>query len=493
MNDNLPEINFKEKKEKKGGALGWLRGRLGFGSRGAIGEAGINPSVMNVGSAIGAGGGKFGASSGIAALLAGKAGVIATVAMVAVATGVYMANNAPAPMQSTSAFSSDKAAKDNYVPAILRSQAANQGSSLDMFKETNKGAGLAMEADPSKANKPPEAKAEAAAGEDAQAQDANQPAPGGENNMAQDMMAKLQGGNMASLTSSLGGGSNKFSNMGGFSNKFGSGATGAKTGFSSGIGSGFSSMPKFDQRKNKMMAMKSSARPVFGGSKAGKRGTFGSGAFSQAKGMRATQRTYSGSSVDSARSTQDKAWEGTTNDGSADTGAGISDGGGAGVVTSPSLDNTSSGGGGGDTGVADTSAPDASAPTDVSPWADAVSMAMTMILLSCVLSAVGAYLISLAEATAAIVGAGGWLYTIGMALCLMAALMAAYAIWQAITIMTQHGQGLLGTVYLLGGAAAMAAAIVAMSGTPGSLSGTALVLAAAGGVIALIGSMLGAK
>ena len=148
MNDNLPDINFKEKKEKKGGAIGWLRGRLGMGSRGAMGEAGISPSAMNVGrTAFGAG--KFGASSGIAGLLAGKAGVLATIAAVAVASGVYLANNAPAP-SSNSAFNSGGKVADNYVPAILRSQAANQGSSLDMFKDTNRGAGLAMEEDPSK-------------------------------------------------------------------------------------------------------------------------------------------------------------------------------------------------------------------------------------------------------------------------------------------------------------------------------------------------------
>jgi hypothetical protein len=146
MNDNLPDINFKEKKEKKGGFIGWFRGKLGFGSRGGIGGAGVNPAAMNAGRAgldLGKafGAGKFGASSagGLAGLLAGKASTIAAIAMVAIASGVYLANNSSSPGTGTAAFSSDRGS-DNYVPAILRSQAANQGSSLDMFKDTNKGA-----------------------------------------------------------------------------------------------------------------------------------------------------------------------------------------------------------------------------------------------------------------------------------------------------------------------------------------------------------------
>lgn len=481
MNDNLPEIGFKEKKEKKGGAIGWIRGKLGLGSRGAMGEAGLAPNVMNVGRAVG--GAKFGASSsGIAGLLAGKLGTVLTVAVMAGAVGttLYMRGQDTSP--TAAAFNSDSAkASSEYVPAILRSQAANQGSSLDMFKDTNKGAGLAMETDPSKANKPPEAKAEAA--EDAQAQDANQPAPD-QQNMAGDMMGKLQGGDMASLTSSLGGGSNKFSNMGGFSNKFGSGATGAKAGFSSGIGSGFSSMPKFDARKNKMMAMKSSARPVFGGSKAGKRGTFGSGAYNQAKGLRATQKQFSGTSIDSARSTQDKAWEGATGDGEAGGGAGISDGG-AGIVTSPSLDNTSSSGGGGGADTPDASAPDASGPTDVSPWANTVQTIMMLVLVSAILSAIASKLCQ-AKIT----------YVIGAVIAAIAAVLGVIAIVMAIGLM--GSQALMGGLYLLGGGLAVAAAAMAlMTDSSGVLApGTAtsmMWLAAGAGIIGLLGSMLGGK
>jgi len=483
MNDNLPDIGFKEKKEKKGGAIGWLRGKLGFGSRGAMGEAGLNPNVMNVGRAMG-GAGKFGASSsGIGGLLAGgKLGTVLTVAVMAAAVGTTLVmRGGDTTSTPSSAFSSGKTVSSNYVPAILRSQAANQGSSLDMFKETNKGAGLAMETDPSKANKAPEANQAAAAGEEAQAQDAGQGAPGQEN-MAGDMMSKLQGGNMASLTSSLGGGSNKFSNMGGFSNKFGSGATGAKAGFSSGIGSGFSGMPKFDARKNKMMAMKGSARPVFGGSKAGKKGTFGSGAFGQAKGMRATQKSYTGTSIDSARSTQDQAWGSTTPDGSTDGGAGLSDGG-AGVVTSPSLDNAGNGGGGGGVDTPDASAPDASGPTNVSPWASLVQNIMMLVMLSCILSALATVVYKIQPY--------GWIFA--MILAGIAAILALAAIVMAVKLM--GSQAAMGGLYLLGGSLALVAAGMAMYGAQHGMTYATEIcwLAAGAGIIGLIGSMLGGK
>ncbi|MCM2266229.1 MAG: hypothetical protein NDI60_00485 [Elusimicrobiales bacterium] len=492
MNDNLPDINFKEKKEKKKGIIGWLRGKFGAGSRGgAMGEAGLmNPSAMNVGRAIGAG--KFGASGGLAGLLAGKAGILATIAAVAVASGVYLANQAPAPSGSNSAFSGGKV-QDNYVPAILRSQAANQGSSLDMFKDTNKNAGLAMEEDPSKKNQGKPGEGDPAAAGEGEAQP-EQPAAPDQNNMAQDMMGKLQGGDIGSLSSSLGGGSNKFSAMGGFGNKFNQGQVGAKTGLSSNIGSGFQGLPKFDARKGKMTAMKASSKPIFSKSGAGKKGKFGTGAFGQAKGLRSTQKSYTGNQIDPMAGTQNAAWTGSTPEGSTSGGTGLNDGG-AGIMSSPSLDNSGSGGGGGGAGVPEEPAvPEAPAPTDVSPWASAVSMAMMMIMISCVLSAIGSYLISIGSKTAAAVSLGLFLYWAGMALCIVAAMLAAFAIYQAITIMTQHGQAMLGTVYLLGGAAAMAAAYFAMTGTtPGNPSGTAMVLAAAGGVLSMIGSMLGGK
>ena len=494
MNDNLPEINFKEKKEKKRGLLGWLRSKLGLGSRGAIGEAGINPSAMNVGRALGTA--KFGASAGLGSFLAGNVATIAAVAVVAVASGLYMVRNAPAPSVGSGAFSSNKS-HDNYVPAILRSQAANQGSSLDMFKDTNKGAGLAMEEGP-KAAKPEEPKASA---NDEAGPDANQPAPD-QSNMAESMMAKLQGGGMGSLTSSMGGGSNKASGMGGFGNKFNQGATGGKSGFSAGIGTGFQGMPKFDQRKGKMLAMKASSRPVFSGSKAGKKSKF-AGSYNQAKGLRSLQKSYTGTNLDTARSTQDKAWEGNTDAGTGSGGAGIG-AGGAGLANSPSFGNSGSGGSPG-TGIVDDAAiPTASNPKDTSPWKGLPEKAMTLILLSCVMSMIGGAMVKAGYAGSVIFGSGAALVAAGLAICALAAALGAAALAIGIMLMASYGQTLMGGIYTLGGGLAIIGAFMAMAGggTAGStVSGmmfqsmTALfspyIMLAAAAAVALVGGMAG--
>jgi hypothetical protein len=492
MKENLPDIDFKEKKEKKGGLLGWLRGKFGAGSRGAMGEAGINPSAMNLGrGALGAG--KFGASSGgIAGFLAGKGATIAAIAMFAVATGVYVANNSPDTATTSAAFNSGRTA-DNYIPAILRSQNRNSGSSLDMFKETNRGA-VDMEGDTSKAAKAEDAKPGDAAA-DGQAADPNAGQAGGDQaggGMAQDMMNKLQNGSMGSLTNQLSGGSGKFSNMGGFGSKLGSGAIGSKPGWTTGIGS----LPKLDSRKGKALAMKGSARPVFSGAKAGKKGAIAPGAFGQAKGMKAIQQSYTGGSIDSARSTQDKAWEGSTGEGAASSGgAGVSEGGG-GIVTSPSLDNGPATGGGGGTGTpAEPAIPDTPAPTNVSPWGSLTTMAMMLILMSALLSGIGAKLITIGDKlmltpyTAAI---GATIRGIGMLMAGIALALGLAATIMGIMIMQQHGQSALGTVYTIGGGVATAAAGMAMAGVSlGPI--TPAWMAAGAAVIALIGSMLGGK
>ena len=479
MNENLPEIDFKEKKEKKG-LLPWLRSRLGFGARGGMGGAeeagGAFKGAANFGKL---GAARFGASSGIGGLLAGKAGLLVTAAVVAVGTGVYLANNGPSPTQSSSAFNGSKAS-DNYVPAILRSQAANQGSSLDMFKATNKNAGLTLEEDTAKKAQEKEA-ASAQVQEQQPAQDQNQPAP--QNNMAQDMMGKLQGA--GSLTSSLGGGENKFSNMGGFSNKFGQGAVGPKVGFSGGVGSGFASMPKFDQRK-KLLAMKGSAKPVFSNSQAGKKGQYGKGSFNQAKGLRATQKSYSGNNIDTARSTQDKAWEGSTSDaGVAAPGAGMGTEDGSGIVTSPSIDNAGSSGGEGN--PAEPVTPDSTGKSDVSPWASTVTTIMMLVLIAAIFTVIGALLISIANSNPW----ASFLHIVGKILCAIAIALGVAAIAMAATLMSQYSQNMLGGLYMIGGGVVVAAAIVAMvSGSPGAaVAPIVFWLAAGAGIIALLGAM----
>ncbi|MCX5786773.1 MAG: hypothetical protein NTX59_13915 [Elusimicrobia bacterium] len=485
MNENLPEIKFKEKKEKKG-LLPWLRARLGFGARSSMGgieeAGGAFRGAANFGKL-----GGFGSSSGIGALFAGKAGLLITAAIVAVGTGVYLANNGPAPVQN-SAFNSGKT-PDNYVPSILRSQARNQGSSLDMFKDANKNSGITSEEEAArKAEEEAAAKAEADAAKGASAdQSQNQPAPG--NNMQQDMMGKLQGASMGSLTSSLGGGESKFSGMGGFGNKFGKGAVGPQVGLSS-VGSGFQGMPKFDQRK-KVLAMKGSSRPVFSSAKSGKGAKSGPGSYNQAKGIKATQKSYSGSNVDSARSTQDKAWEGSTAEGTTG-GAGVGAGdGGAGVVTSPSLDNTSSSGGSSTAGTGDEPVvPDTTGKTDADKALTSMcNMAMMLILLSAVLSAIGGALVAAGEAAEAAFGSGSALITIGDILNVIAIILGVAAIALGVMIMTSKGQAMMGGIYIIGGGVAVMAGIAAFSGE--ALGVSALMWSAIAGIIGLLGAMAG--
>ena len=485
MNDNLPDIGFKEKKEKKRGVLGWLKSRLGIGSRGAMGEAGINPSVMNVGKAAFGGGAKFGASTGIAGLLAGKASIIATVAALAVGTGVYLANQAPSPSGGNSAFTSGKVQQQGeYVPAILRSQAANQGSSLDMFKDTNKNAGLSMEEDLSKKAAKPAEESPAPSPEEQASQDQEQPAPG-QGDMAQAMAGKLQGASIGSLTSSLGGGSNKFSAMGGFGNKFNQGQTGAKTGFSNNIGSGFQAMPKFEARKAKLGAMRASSRPVFTKGSAGKKGKFGTGAFAQAKGMKKVQQSYGGKNADTLAATQNEAWTGSTPDGSATGGTGVSDGG-AGIMSSPSLDNAGgSSGGGGGSSADEPVVPEASGPADVSPWASLISNAMMMLMIACMLIGLAALAAKLPAP---------WGKIIAIALIVIAIAMAAMALMMAVKLMGT--EKLMGTLYMVGSIMVIAGGVMAISGIDKFMGGsylTPLWLAAGAGIISMIGSMLGGK
>jgi hypothetical protein len=344
-----------------------------------------------------------------------------------------------------------------------------------MFKDTNKGA-VAIDDGSAQAAKPAD---KAAPAEESKEPEAKQPpaTDQGQGNMAESMLGKLQG---SSLSSSLGGGSSGFSGMGGFGNKFNQGSVGGKSGFSAGIGSGFSNMPKFDQRKSKMLAMKSPARSLIQSSKSGKAGK-GTGAFGQAKALRATQKSYTGSNSDSQRSTQDKAWAGSTGDGSATgAGAGVSDGG-AGVVTSPSLDNTSTSSGGGTPDA--TSTPDTTPNTDSTEWSSLASKCMMLVMASCVLAFIASKVAKIKPygyIIAAIIGA-------------IAAILAIAAI--AIAIQLMGSQKLLGGLYLIGGLMALTASGMAIAGCWDNSIDMDIVMWLAGGaaVIGMMGSMFGAK
>ncbi len=488
MNDEMPDTNFKEKKEKKGGALGWLKNRLGLGSRSALGGPGANPAAMNLGRAFGAGSRLGSSSAGLAGLLTGKVGILATLAAVIVGGGVYLANQSSVPEVGTGAFSSSKAA-DNYVPSILRKQ-QDQGSSLDMFKETNKGAGLAMDAAQAKAAADAKAGAEAAGEKDAtggegQAQGADQAGPG--SNM-QDMLSKLQGG--AAGGGGGGSSSSKFSNMGGFGNKFNDSQFGGKTGFTTGIGAGFQGMPKFAQRQNQLLAMKGSKQPVMSNSKGGRFKGMGKGSFNQAHALRAAQKSYSGTSVDAMRSTQDTAWTGTTADGTPTSGSGLSSG--AGIASSPSLDNAGSGGGTGDSGGVGSdpgcdggdSTPDPNNPKDESPWKSLVAAIMALVIIACILIVIGAIFVTMKVPP--------WISALGMWMCGIGIGLGVIALGLSIMLMAQYGQTMLGGVYAVGAALVIVAGALGMTGNPGEAVAPVIFwLAGAAALIALIGAMLG--
>ena len=198
--------------------------------------------------------------------------------------------------------------------------------------------------------------------------------------------------------------------------------------------------------------------------------------------MREIQKSFTGTSADGARSTQDKAWEGTTGDDAATGGgAGISDGG-AGIVTSPSLDNVDGASGGGGTDTPDANIPDASGPENTGMWTSEVTTILGLIIASAVLSFIASKL------SGTVVG-----YWIAVILAAIAAIMAVIAIAMAIKLM--GSQMLMGSLYLIGGGLAATAAVLALVGAsetaicPGAE--TIMILAAGAGVVSLIGSMLG--
>ena len=155
------------------------------------------------------------------------------------------------------------------------------------------------------------------------------------------------------------------------------------------------------------------------------------------------------------------------------------------MVTSPSLDNGSSGGGGGGTGVNDEPVvPDTSASTDADKSLTSMAnMAMMLILLSAILSAIGAALIK-AAITPLI-----YLKTIGMILAGIAIALGVAAIAIGVMIMVSKGQAMMGAIYTIGGGVAVMAGIAAFSGA--ALGVSALMWSAIAGIIGLLGAMAG--
>ncbi len=498
---NLPGINFKDRNNRKKGFLPWIRTRLGFGGQSAMGTAGQGIPILGR-TALGAA--KVSGTSGLSALLAGKAAFVMSAAVItaAVGTAVYMNPTPPPPPAVTTEPGPGSSA--DYVPVAMRQQ--NQGSGLDMFSDTNKGLMSMEEAAPQE--QATEQTGEESAAPDAVAETtAGSPEPV-KTDMAEQMVAKLvrtpSGGGLAGL---MGSGAGKLNLAGGLSgglgNNFGKApALGGKSVGMGEIGSTFPMNRTFKQPKKpltkKAMAMAGGLRPVYSKPGGGKNST-GKGAFSQAKGVKSAQRSFIGTNSDAARSTQDKAWEGSAAEGTeraiAGGGSGLgSEAGGSGIATSPSLDNVGSVG---DAGNTDDPATAVSPPLDVSPWQGLPQLAMMLIMLSSMLSVMGAQLMQMGQqliATPDMTGAsqaqGTMLRATGMAMAGIAIGLGGTATALGGVLSTVNGQAAMGGIYASGGGVATAAGVVAMTSdgsqaaavSPTWMSGIA-------GVISLLGSM----
>ena len=492
MKDNLPEINVKGPKEKKGGFLGFLRGLGGGGARG----------VSGIGASSSAGIGAAGAGAAGGGLLGGNVGALVVAGIIAVAGGSYVIRRAaPVPDAQQASAAAAKGAggqEQEYVPAILRNT-ANQGSSLAVFTETNKGSGLSLEENAKKAAKPENSDAEA----DAAMKEADAATSGAGDAMAEAMGGEGPGGlgGASTLSSSVGGGGS--SNRMNFGSRMGGGGMG-KPELSKNIGTGFQAMPRFQDRKSKMLAMKGASRPVFTSGKTGKSSRFGGNnkGNRQLKALQARQQSYTGSNASSLRSNQDAAWEGTTGAGLADGEGGDGMGEGQDVVTSPSMDNAGgSSSGGGDTGPGIIPEvkncqqdPNQYGCESIAPWEGLANACEKLVYASAALATIGAGLITLAyglEGSVFGAEAGAAIHAIGMFLCGVAALLAAIALGCAIALGVKYGQALSATFYGIGAGLAATGAILAMTGEPESAFISTMWWTAGAGVSGLIASMLG--
>jgi len=480
MNE-FEDLKRKKKEEKKKGFLGWLREKLGFSPKGMgniseaardINLAGLRGAAIRGSSGILGSGGR--GSGGIFSFLGGK-GAIVTFALVGLAVGMTLyyggMNNVPQGQENYSSMGK----VDSYVPKILKEQ--TNASSLDMFKEANKGA-ISFDEEETNKNKEEEPKEE-------------QPVVNEKNNQLEvnlgfDNKPRLQTDMKFGLSSDIGSGSNKFSALGGFGNHIGK--------FGPQVGSGFS---KNDFDKNsllktanagKLSPIKSQKRPVIAQGYKFQNVKGGKSAFDQAKAIKSMQLAPNYGRADTARSNLDKAWEGGTGGGGSaglpNGGSGIS-GGGSGVVQTPWInpatptDPAPPGG----TNPNVPNIPNVPGYKFDTPWAGLIQQAMLFLMISASLTLIIATLMTLPEPTA----------TTKMTACILlvnALMLAAMVMMIGFKLMSQYGQNKLGWIYVIGGVVAAGAAIAALSGLGiGFHMLIAKILAAAAGIIGMFASM----
>ncbi len=218
------------------------------------------------------------------------------------------------------------------------------------------------------------------------------------------------------------------------------------------------------------------------------------GSYGQAKAVKTQQQNYTGANIDSAKSAQDKAWEGTSGgDGGLSAGGGGISEGGAGLVSSPSLDNLNQPvGGGGDADSYNYATPDTN-PGDVSPWAKLVMLANIMLMIANLLIVI----VSLMAGIANILMSNPWTWAAGAALKAKAAYIALYVAGTlgaavaacGVMLMVQHGQMLAGSIFTIAGSVTAVTAFAALAGVK-VFCNHLLVLAAVSSVIQLIGSFM---
>ena len=459
--NNVPN----KKNEKKGGLFGFLNG-------GASQAGGITPGVI--------GGTASQASGGILSLLTGKlVSTLVTIAILGGAGMVYIAGNSnmggDTPDSEMMMASAQEAA--NYVPAIQRSEEANEGkSSIAMFNETNKGA-VKFDIDPTLNNKNGQNVdgAEGIDGADGEGYDADGLTDSGAAEMAEGAMssaAESAGLNNSNLSTSFGNDkSSKSINMGG-NNK-----PRLKTTFKPMVN--LKPVTKFKNNSALAYAKGKQAKRV-SATRVGSRG--GSRALNQAKAMNNMLRNAATmSNFTTARSMTDAAWEGTTGDGEStetlDAG-GLSEG--EGMTVAP-LSNTSPN----STGVTDSGdglggIPDPSGTVNVTPWENELTTIK-------VLFGIAMALVLIAGLCADI---KPWGYIACAAICAVAAALCVVACGFAISIMTTYKQEALGGMWLgicgVGMLACIAAAWGGAAAAKGATTGVNGALAGAAKTICLI-------
>ena len=463
----------KKKEEKKKGFLAWLREKLGFSPKGmgniSEGAKSINLSGLR-GATIRGAGGIFGSGSrgigGLFSFLGGK-GTIVTLALVGLAVGTTLYWRSANDVTSKEEGYSSMGRMDSYVPRILREQ--NNVSSLDIFKEANKGA-INFEEDIAKNIEEDQQKNEENVNSNQLAADL-----GFENdsNIQFENKPRLQTDMKFGLSSDIGSGSNKFSALGGFGNHMGK--------FGPQVGSGFDKNSLLKSASgSKISSLKSQKKPVL--AKSSKfQSIGGKRAFDQAKAIKSMHMQPNYGKADTARSNLDKAWEGGTDGGGSvglpSGGSGITDGGSGIVQTPSSLDNI------GDTlgGIN----PNAEVPNVPgykfdTPWAGMIQKAMMLLMIAALLAGI-------ASMVAKIPVYGKILAAI---IALAAIAMGVMVIMIGMKLQSQFGQNKLGMIYMIGGGLAIAGAIAAIGG---AFFGWSMlysqILAAAAGILGMFASM----